>query len=198
MNGTGLQYADIAPASAIFVDMPNVIMGGEQQIRKVIVWRALMKAILNNNDLSGTDVRHAAVYSRNKFEANEAVMSFKRVLETYQEKAYVQAAVQEAKDTDSLTISDMWESVIEYQQSLIARSGRLQFPLQVRHILVSGDGGYLRAYQGLSRVYGECLQRELIIYSWRASLNRRLARVANKVYFLDDIPGLVRNNEPAI
>lgn len=191
------EYAWEDPASAIFVDIPNVAFPGIDRKRRRIVWTALAKAILDNNDLQDTAMRYMAVYSQNKRDAEIAASLVGPVMRT-RSHTYVQAVTRTDKDIDSLMMNDIWQSVVQHQQSSIARSGRLQFPLKVRHILVSGDAGYLRAYRGLDKVYGENLERELIVYSWRDRLSHEFASVANRIHFLDDIPGLVRSEESAL
>ncbi|MBP7741181.1 MAG: hypothetical protein KA104_00625 [Candidatus Pacebacteria bacterium] len=185
------------PASAIFVDIPNVASSRVDGRKRRIVWSALAKAILDNNDLQDTNIRYTAVYSQYKREADVVASLIGPVMRT-RLPTYVEAVTRTDKDIDSLIMNDIWQSVVGHQQSTIVRSGRLQFPLQIRHILVSGDAGYLRAYKGLAQVYGDYLQRELIVYSWRDSLNHEFATVANQIHFLDDIPGLVQSNEPVI
>lgn len=184
------EYAYTDPASSIFIDIPNVASPGTGR-RKRLVWSALAKTMLDNGDLQETKLGHIAAYSQYRQEALQVARIFGTIFRT-RYSTFVQAVTRVDKDIDSLIMNDIWQSVVTHQQSTIARLGSLQFPLQVRHIIASGDAGYLRAYEGLRSVYKESLECELIVYSWRGSLSHEYARAANQIHYLDDIPGFVQ------
>ena len=60
----------------------------------------------------------------------------------------------------------------------------------MKHVLVSGDAGYLRAYRSILDVYGDSIELVLEVYSWKSALSEDMRKFASRIHYLDDIPGL--------
>ena len=84
------------------------------------------------------------------------------------------------KDIDVFITNDIWRSCVHFQH----RGFRA-----VRHILVSGDGDYLRSYEHIRAEFGDALDVQLYIYSWKTKCNARAPELGTVIY-LDDLAGI--------
>ncbi len=170
------------PAGALFVDLPNITLGPAGTRRRKIVFRKL--TAVTEPALKGTVMVHQGVYV--KWEGNYTGV---RALRQSMGSLGDEAILRNGRDIDSYLISDIWASVIGYQNALLKR-GQFEFPLRVRHVLVSGDAGYARTYESMRKLYGNDLDLHLTVYAWRGTLGKELKNFANQVRYLDDIPGI--------
>ncbi|MDO8623796.1 MAG: hypothetical protein Q7R54_00340 [bacterium] len=179
----------LKPASAIFVDVPNVELGGlksPELTRRRLNWRVLGEAILQE-DIPGTLLERVGAYAKTYGDAQSIAHWLERISLTFGQAGF-SIIPRYGKDVDSWIMNDIWESVVAHEQKSILNE-RLWYPLQIRHILVSGDGGYLRTYKSLWKTFGDHLELELVVYAWRNGLNDELEAFATKVHCLDEMAG---------
>lgn len=183
---TDTDTSDTEILGAIFVDMPNVSY--KQATMQKISWRTLLRHV-RTREFGETPVIHGGLYAIKGREAEAG--SERRHLDAQFERDQYELHVRIAKDIDSWIVNDIWMSVAKAQERVIEKNQALVYPLRMRHVLVSGDVGYLRAYRSLLDVYGPNLEIELTVYTWESNMSNELARFANRVRFLDNIPGLI-------
>lgn len=164
--------------------MPNITIRDTGGYR-ILPWASLTRRLFE--ELEGTEPGWAAAYATLWEDGKLAQGWLERTVETFRIHGFT-LDTRLAKDVDSWIVNDIWSTVVWHQQRLIHTEQKLSFPLKMRHVLVSGDGGYLRAYQSLARVYGpDELELQLIVCSWRDSLSRELLEYADTVILLDDL-----------
>ena len=169
--------------SAVFIDVPNI---RTQQGHAIpILWGRLIQTI-DREELRGTFPVHMGAYAGVTTEA-EQVSTWFTGLKSSLLKLGVNAYGRADKDIDSWIINDIWLSVMKTQIRAIEKTNKLSFPFIMRHVLVSGDGGYLRAYDSLLETMGECVEIDLVVYSWNRSLHPQLRDRASHVVYLDDL-----------
>jgi uncharacterized LabA/DUF88 family protein len=178
--------APTLPGSALFIDLPNLLRG--QKSYRDINWPQLVGKL--TDELLDTRLTRACAYAKSHSEAQTAQGWLERMLMVLHVNG-IDIAMCGDKDIDPILMSDIWESVtlyVEHQRSYEVA----EFPLQMRHVLVSGDGDYLRAYRGMYKAYDpDDLELELVVYAWRDHVHSDLLKVARRVYYLDDIPNLL-------
>jgi hypothetical protein len=89
----------------------------------------------------------------------------------------------------------MWKAVVGYEQE-ISRTDTSVYPLQVRIILVGGDGGYLETIEDLLETYNKHeprLDLDIVVYAWKNTLHSAYRALAAEhratLRNLDDIQG---------
>lgn len=176
--------AALLPGSALFIDVPNTLGfgGGKDPFH----WRPLIERLVD--EIVNTRLTTATAYAFTSTEARVAQGWLIRMFTVLNANGLA-FECRDAKDVDSWIMNDIWKSVVAYERHLVSRQ-LYDLPFKMRHVLVSGDGGYLRTYRDIRALYGDELDLELIVYSWRGGLNHELERVASEVRYLDDIPGL--------
>ena len=182
---------DMKPASAVFIDVPNVA-NKIANWRTGLKWERLSQAIAASEALVGTHLMLANAYVT-KWDDREPLLDWKRgAFKTFGGTAF-NMVVRHIDDVDSMIIEDMWSAVAQREQESI-REGILSYPIRMRFILVSGDGDYMRTIEKMKETYGENLELELIVYSWNSKLAQVLVDGANRVYPLDNVPNFVRRD----
>lgn len=174
--------------SSVFIDMPNANIIGKGEYHR-INWERLV-AHINQHELEGTYPVHAGGYDTLNGEVEKAVRWLSTVRRKFNGLGF-EVFARTAQDIDSWIINDIWMSIAKTQERQITRDEVLTFPLQMRHVIVSGDGGYLRAYRSLRETYGFNLELELVVYSWRTKLHQDYKSFASKIVYLDSIPDLI-------
>lgn len=176
---------DVKPASAVFIDVPNIAKGRNLSWRE-INWRRLSQSIATTSLLMDTSLIKATAYV-GSWHDREDMIATKRVgFQTFGRNVDMQ--VRSGDDIDSLIIEDMWEVVVRHEQESI-RNGKIEYPLRVRFILVSGDSDYLRTIRKMRKAFGENLELEFYVYSWLSQFSGELHDEANGYYYLDDLRG---------
>ena len=178
------------PASAVFIDVPNIATGAKVGWRNGLKWERLSQAIAASEVLVGTDLMLANAYVRTWADRDPLEHWSKQAFKTFGRTSF-EMKIRTFDDVDSLIIEDMWQTVAKREQESI-QNGQLVYPLQVRFVLVSGDSDYLRTIEKMRATYDNNLELELIVFSWSNSLSDRLQEAANKVIRLDDISGFIR------
>lgn len=166
--------------SAVFIDMPNV-----RPKEGKINWNVLAQHI-QKNELVGTLPIHLGAYASYYGQSVATLNSFNQLRLIIKDAGF---GVYEriGKDIDSWIMNDIWMSINRVQIELIAEQGCLTLPLSIKHILLSGDGGYLRSYHSLYDTFGNDIDIELVVYSWKDLLHGDLEKYASKVVYLDDL-----------
>lgn len=179
------QLASDEVTSAVFIDMPNIDYLNHDH--HPVNWALLVEQI-DRDDIEGTIPVHAGAYASVHSDSNALAGMLTRLKRQFYKLGF-DVESRQGKDIDSWIINDIWMSVGKTQQAIIERDEVLHLPFRMRHILVSGDGGYMRAYRSLAQTYEEDLEIELVVYSWRNQLHRDLEARASKVVYLDDLEG---------
>jgi hypothetical protein len=184
------------PVSFLSIDVPNITK--TLPLGSQVNWKRLAKAMLRNDDLRGTDFVYGGVYDTGREEAEEIAA---RIMRTFSEfgdllttvdTADIELVARESKDIDSHLMTDIMAVIGKQGERLLfERHERGANIIQVRHILVSGDGDYLDAYRSAFDTYDgnpRSLELEVIVYAWKGKLNPQLAQFATKIYALEDVP----------
>jgi hypothetical protein len=179
--------------TSIFIDLPNLLQGAAHA-HHGMSWRLLCEAIIREVD--ERRFISAAAYAQNQASAQVASGWIERMMTTLGLNGF-DVMERYGKDIDAWIMSDVWKSVVHMEHRVAMAQEAYAVPMRMRHVLVSGDGGYLRTYRDIKRVYGDDLSLELIVFSWRSSLSDVLQRYADKVLYLDDIPRLIQMPTPA-
>lgn len=181
---------DMKPASAVFIDVPNVAEGSKWDWRTHFRWDRLSRHIAASNVLLGTELMLANAYVSNWSDRSHLIEWTKTAFKVFGRSSY-QMKVRTFDDVDSLIIEDMWQVIAQREQESI-REGVLTYPLRIRFILVTGDGDYARTISKMRETYGSNLELELIVYSWANCLSGRLEALANSVVQLESIHRFVK------
>ncbi len=177
---------DIKPASAVFIDVPNIAQGVRSNAWQDINWKRLSQAIASSEILVGTTLVRATAYVRDWNEGQDLLASNKVQFRTFGKAIDMQVRTND--DIDSLIIEDMWGVVAQHEQDSI-QGGKLEYPLRVRFVIVSGDSDYLRTIRKLRGIYGSNLELEFIVYSWLSGMSQDLQDAANGYFYLDKVKG---------
>lgn len=174
--------------SAIYIDMPNVERRGDERLH--IRWPRLFEEI--EKELAGTKLIHAGAYSGVWSSPSERQAHYLDSLGKEFGRQGFEFHTREAKDIDSWIVNDLWMSVARTQELTIREKEVLIYPLRLKHILVSGDGGYLRAYRSLKKVYEQDLEIEVVVFAWRNGVNQAFHELPARIVYLDDIDELIK------
>ncbi len=175
----------VKPASAVFIDVPNV-RARVRMRAEMLPWKRLFQNISQNQMLEGTSLLQASAYLKSWGDQESL-----RAQQGIQQAAFgrnIDLQYRAIDDIDSMIIDDMWTCVVQHEQESI-RGGVLTYPLQIRFLLVSGDSDYLRSVKNMRKQFGDHLELELYVISWKKSLSAELQAAANKCFFLDDMSG---------
>ncbi len=175
----------VKPASAVFIDVPN-IRARVRMRAEMLPWKRLFQSISQNRILEGTSLLQSTAYLQN-WDDQESL----RAQHGIRQAAFgrnIDLQYRAIDDIDSMIINDMWSCVVQQEQESI-RGGVLTYPIQMRFVLVSGDGDYLRPVKKMRTQFGDHLELQLYVISWRKSLSAELQEVADQCFFLDDMGG---------
>lgn len=172
---------DVKPASAVFIDVPNIAKSAHMAWQK-LPWKRLLQAIAASEVLNGTNLYRLTAYMKSWHDQEELRRQGLKLGRS------VDLQIRTFDDIDSLIIEDMWRTVAQHGRESI-RNGRLHYPLQVRFVLVSGDSDYLRTIEKMRDAYGEDLELELYVFSWLDHMSGNLQDASNGHYYLDEIRG---------
>lgn len=187
----------IEPQIKVLVDVPNVKNGGLQGIDpryRVLKWSALAEHI-RTVSIPAVTLRQVMAFMPLYGVQQTVVQNFNQAFAAIGQAGFT-LLTKYGKDVDSDITREIFLGVLEHQQRSII-DGVLWLPLQVQHVLVSGDGDFARTYAMLKRAYGDDLELDLIVYAWRDSLHGAYTQLAQRglnvtIHYLDDIPNFSR------
>jgi hypothetical protein len=188
-------YDDDLPSSAVHVDMPNVYttaieLTSLKGCRARLDWGALAQHI-SRAEVTYTKLIHTGAYlashKENDRDERERLVAIRKQLQP----PGFDLVVRREKDIDSLIINDMWHTTVRVEQETIRTHDKLLYPFRIRHVLVSGDGGFVRAFEAIKSVYGDHAELELVVYSWERALSYKLSRAAHRFYNLEAVEGFL-------
>jgi hypothetical protein len=157
-------------AHMVFIDAPNIENKTleETGTRPTIDWSVLAASI--DKRLKRTTPSFRAVYS--SYPPNERQGKYAAL-----EKAGFHAFYQN-KDIDSRIVSDMWKEM--------ARLDAMTYgTVDVTMVIVSGDAGYLHAFNEIQKIYGHRFRIKLWIYGWAKHTSQFLKQAAESTFGLD-------------
>lgn len=176
--------------AAIFLDVPNIYDYGNIA-GYAPDWRALIDHI-DAHALPGAYLTHIGAYTQQRTNDQDlAALLTKLQRELYRQG--FETYNRHGQDIDSLIINDIWMSVVKAYEKAQLEFELVPSPFVIRHVLVSGDGGYLRAYRSIKAAYGEYVEIDLVVYGWREHTHQDLVKEAALTIFLDDVTGFSRN-----
>ena len=174
---------------SIFVDVPNVYNYFDT-LHPRPRWDALEREIDRQLELAPElYLKNVVAYTHDKSQG-AAVAGHLTQLRRELYRTGFEVVTRVGHDIDSLIINDIWMTTVSAYQGLFAKHEAVTLPVKIHHILVSGDRGYLRAYESIKAAFGPGeIDITFDVISWRGHLSADLARHAESVTYLDDVPG---------
>jgi hypothetical protein len=173
----------------LFIDLPNVLIMGDRSeyfslptVLGHIDEHALGDSSLNRAYMYGHKYEEGLRTRPREFDFNELVTQLDEYRFQLRGCPVYFHACSKLKDVDVHITNDIWRSCAHFTRNCSQRR-------TLRHVLVSGDGDYLRSYEHIRKEFGDLLDLQLHIYSWRDKCNGR-AHAHGTVYYLDDLPGI--------
>jgi hypothetical protein len=173
----------------LFIDLPNVLIMGDHSESFSIP--ALFQHI-EEHALGACRMMRASMYAYKyeeglrtrprEFDFNDLITQLNEYHFQVGNCRVLSHECTQRKDVDVHITNDIWRSCAHFTRGISHRR-------ELRHILVSGDGDYLRSYEDIRKEFGDRLDLQLYIYSWRDKCNGR-AHAFGEVHYLDDLPGI--------
>lgn len=180
---------DAKTASAVFVDVPNVV-GKDNSKISYFKWERLSQDIARSEVLVGTTLMHAGVYIADWHDQMHLGEWPRRLLSSFGRTSFT-SKIRIGDDIDSLIVNDMWSIAATWMMES-TQEGLSSFPMRLRYVLVSGDSDYLHTIKDMRSAYGQNIEIELIVYSWMKSLSSELMDAADRCIYLEEVRGFTR------
>lgn len=163
--------------SQVFIDLPNLINTETRQ--QLLQVEALVRHI-EQFGIGRTRASYFGVYTMPTH--SSVVRQMEAAFKDIDSNAIQIRRVERKPDVDSLIVNSIWYEAI---RAVGERN------TSIRHIIVSGDADYYDTYRSLESLLGKSLSIELIIFSWKDRCSSLWESQADRVHYLDDIPGLM-------
>lgn len=170
--------------SYVYIDVPNVSRRDDQRKRIPLNLEALLADICEYG-ADGTSIENLHIYTQDSDKMKGSYDSQARALAEDGIESSLTISPRR-KDVDQLIVDDLWRQSTRHIQ------GGRNPERRVRHIIASGDGGFIRTVESMREsLEGMGLQMQVLIYSWRASCSNGWRNPAYQIRYLDSIPGIL-------
>ena len=187
--------------STVLIDLPNIRRGAERYSRAPLNWERIAQSVRSDTAGSVETTTEAFEMVSNDFhETGQRLSRLERALRPLNASVSANPPTKRMdgdrrRDIDPLIHGAMWSAVAMHMTEELGESVML-VPIQHRFILFSGDGEFVDTRDKILESYrdkrtGEMrVELELVVYSWERSLSARLYAAANRIVFLDTMPGI--------